>query len=191
VRAVSCPANLRSRTSVKPQKTGTLEKTERKGERGVPLGHVFHTSSFTLPIVVSGSKLIVRRLPETRRNVRNTCGDCGTTGSGAGCACGCGWGGGTGGTGGGGGSCSAAVGRDVMGSVLSGCGAGVTTGVVVSTRVKEEEVEAGWSASEGMSRSEDEGGEVVVMVGNGGCACLRYIPFRYRENAPWEFRNSG
>lgn len=44
-------------------------------------GQAFHTSSFTRPIVVSGSNDIVLRRPETSRNVRDTCGVCGITSS--------------------------------------------------------------------------------------------------------------
>jgi hypothetical protein len=42
------------------------------------LGQAFQTSSFTLPTVVSGSKLIVRLLPDTSKNVNEVCGICGT-----------------------------------------------------------------------------------------------------------------
>lgn len=42
-----------------------------------PLGQAFHTSSFTRPTVVSGSKDIVRRRPDTSRNVSGVCGVCG------------------------------------------------------------------------------------------------------------------
>jgi hypothetical protein len=39
---------------------------------------VFQTSSFTLPIVVSGSNDIVLLRPDTSRNVTDVCGVCGT-----------------------------------------------------------------------------------------------------------------
>lgn len=59
---------------------------ERK--RHAPSGHAFHTNSFTLPTVVSGSNDIVRLRPDTRRNVRwvwgvwgtDSCGDAGNEG---------------------------------------------------------------------------------------------------------------
>lgn len=53
----------------------------RPAAQGSPLGQVFHTSSLTLPTVVSGSKDIVRRRPETRRKVIDTCGVCGMASS--------------------------------------------------------------------------------------------------------------
>lgn len=43
-----------------------------------PLGHAFHTNSFTLPMVVSGSNDIVLLLPDTRRKVKYVCGVWGT-----------------------------------------------------------------------------------------------------------------
>ena len=45
----------------------------------VPFGQVFHTSSFTRPTVVSGSKANDRRRPETSKNCTSVCGTCGTT----------------------------------------------------------------------------------------------------------------
>lgn len=53
----------------------------------LPFGHAFHTSSFTLPTVISWSNDIVLRLPETSKKVSDTCGMSGTSASTPGSSC--------------------------------------------------------------------------------------------------------
>lgn len=48
----------------------SVSKNTPLEEYYAPAGHEFHTSSFTLPIDVSGSKDIVRRFPEMSKKVR-------------------------------------------------------------------------------------------------------------------------
>lgn len=55
---------------------------EGGGKGNIPLGQVFHASSFTRPTVVSGSKAIDLRRPETSKNCTSVWGTCGTRGTG-------------------------------------------------------------------------------------------------------------
>lgn len=61
------------------QTDDSANERERKDIGCLPLGQAFQTNSFTRPTVISGSKDIVRLLPETSKNVKETCGVCGTT----------------------------------------------------------------------------------------------------------------
>lgn len=51
-----------------------------------PEGHAFQTSSFTLPMVASGSKDMVLLFPDTRRNVSSVWGISGGAGGAVACS---------------------------------------------------------------------------------------------------------